>query len=312
MHTHTHKQHDMLVSSVDWSAQTNQIVTCSHDRNAFVWTYDKKANKWNSKMVILRIDRAANHVKWSPNGKKFAVGSSSKKVPVCHYEEEQDWWIAEMVKKHKSSILALDWHPNSQLIATGACDFRCRIFCAYNDKVDDEQNNGPFDGKLEEDPEFGDLICEFSSKGWIESVSWSESGNHLAFASHDATLTVVDFSGEEVTQQVIKMDKLPLRDIKFVGDDKILGVGYNFVPYLFESDGEEFTMTGSIDKQKKKKEVKKASAHSFWQNKTKLGTAKAEAKLKSKHDNTITCLCEKKKGVYTTTGLDGRVFEWTV
>lgn len=209
--------------------------------------------------------------------------------------------------------MSLDWHPNSQLIATGACDFRCRIFCAYIDKVDEEQSNGPFDGKLEENPEFGDLICEFTSKGWIESVSWSESGNLLAFASHDATLTVVDFSGEEVTQQVIKLEKLPLRDIKFVGEKKIIAVGYDFVPYLFESDGDEFTLTGSIDKQKSKVDSgKKASAHSFWQNKTKLGKDKAVAKLKSKHDNTITCIQQKSKNVFTTTGLDGRVFEWKI
>lgn len=29
---HVFKQHDLVISGVDWSAKTNKIVTCSHDR----------------------------------------------------------------------------------------------------------------------------------------------------------------------------------------------------------------------------------------------------------------------------------------
>jgi WD40 repeat protein len=36
---HVLAEHDLLISSVDWSPVNNKIVTCSHDRNAFVWTY---------------------------------------------------------------------------------------------------------------------------------------------------------------------------------------------------------------------------------------------------------------------------------
>ena len=34
---HTLHEHDKHVSSVDWAPVTNLIVTCSHDRNAYVW-----------------------------------------------------------------------------------------------------------------------------------------------------------------------------------------------------------------------------------------------------------------------------------
>ena len=303
----------MCVSSVDWSEATNQIVTCSHDRNAFVWTYDDKEDKWQPKLVILRIDRAANKVRWSPNGKKFAVASSAKKVPVCHFESDNSWWISNMIKKHKSSVLSVDWHPNNQLLATGSCDFRCRVFCAFLPDTDEEQDDGPFTGKLEEEPEFGDLICEFLAKGWIESVKWSPSGKRLAFASHDSALSIVDFSGEDVSQQTIKLQCLPLRDIAFSGEDRILAVGYDFLPYVFEFGGEEWTLTGDVDEQNGKKKVtKKAGAASFWKNKTRTGKATAEEALKSKHDNTITCVRQKGDGVFTSTGLDGRLYQWKV
>lgn len=180
-------------------------------------------------------------------------------------------------------------------------------------EIDKEQDNGPFEGKLEDAPEFGDLMIEFPTKGWVESVVWSPSGKRLAFASHNSVLSVVDFSGEDVDQQILKLDILPLRDITFVSETRILGVGYNFEPYVFDDDGEEWTMTGSIDNTKnEKKKEKKSTAASFWKNKTKLGQTKATKALKSKHDNTITCVRKKKDGVYTTTGLDGRVFEWKV
>jgi actin related protein 2/3 complex, subunit 1A/1B len=79
------------VSGLDWSAVHNKIVSCSHDRNAFVWTFDQENNKWVPALVILRIDRAALDVKWSIDGLKFAVASGAKCVPVCTYEESNDW-----------------------------------------------------------------------------------------------------------------------------------------------------------------------------------------------------------------------------
>ncbi len=36
------------------------------DRNAYVWT--QQGGKWKPTLVILRINRAATHVKWSPLG----------------------------------------------------------------------------------------------------------------------------------------------------------------------------------------------------------------------------------------------------
>lgn len=113
-------QHDMTISAIDWHPLSGMIVTCAHDRNAFVWTYVEEENKWNPSLVILRIDHAANDVKWSPDGKKFAVASASKCVPVCHYDTEGSWWVSKMIKKpHKSTVLCVAWHPNSQLIGRG-------------------------------------------------------------------------------------------------------------------------------------------------------------------------------------------------
>ena len=111
-------EHDMLISAMDWHPTSNFIVTCSHDRNAFVWNYDEAEATWKPSLVILRIERAALDCKWSPDGQKFAVASSAKCVPVCYYEQDNNWWVSKMIKKHKSTVLSLAWHPCSQIIAT--------------------------------------------------------------------------------------------------------------------------------------------------------------------------------------------------
>ena len=118
-------------------------------------------------------------MRWSPDGTKFAVATGSKIVPICYYDSENDWWISKTKhkQKHKSTVLDVAWHPNSQLIATGACDFKCRIFSAYLSGQEEPRDT---DFCKMADFEFGDLIAEFvSSNGWVLGVSWSPSGSHL-------------------------------------------------------------------------------------------------------------------------------------
>lgn len=74
---------------IDWAPESNRIVTCGTDRNAYVWTL--KGEVWKPTLVILRINRAARCVKWSPKENKFAVGSGSRLISVCYFEQENDW-----------------------------------------------------------------------------------------------------------------------------------------------------------------------------------------------------------------------------
>jgi len=99
---HQFKEHFMTVTGIDWNHENNLIATSGQDRNAYVWKNER--NEWKPTLVILRIGRSATCIKWSPNGKKFAVGSGSKQIPVCHYEPTQDMWVAKMIKKRTQII----------------------------------------------------------------------------------------------------------------------------------------------------------------------------------------------------------------
>lgn len=37
-------KHDLRVTSIDWAPKSNRIVTCSADRNGYVWNWD--GQKW--------------------------------------------------------------------------------------------------------------------------------------------------------------------------------------------------------------------------------------------------------------------------
>jgi WD40 repeat protein len=63
---HVLQKHDQLVSGIDWAPMSNKIVTSSHDRNSYVWTLE--GNEWQPTLVILRLNRAAISVDWSPRG----------------------------------------------------------------------------------------------------------------------------------------------------------------------------------------------------------------------------------------------------
>ena len=60
-------------------------MTASQDRNAYVWqqTPDPQTGRtvWKPTLVMLRINRAATFVRWSPLEDKFAVASGARCVP---------------------------------------------------------------------------------------------------------------------------------------------------------------------------------------------------------------------------------------
>ena len=82
-----YSQHDKLITSIDWAPNSNRIVTASQDRNAYVWqqTPDAQTGQliWKPTLVLLRINRAATYVKWSPNEDKFAVASGARFTSYC-------------------------------------------------------------------------------------------------------------------------------------------------------------------------------------------------------------------------------------
>jgi actin related protein 2/3 complex subunit 1A/1B len=313
-------EHDQLVTGIDWAPKSNRIVSCSQDRNAYVWTF--KNNEWKPVLVILRINRAATHVKWSPEENKFAVASGAKCVSVCYFEEDNDWWVSKHIKKHKSTVLDLDWHPNNSLICTASSDFKCRIFSAYIKGVDKQAPNTPW-GSLS-NVAFGEMFAEIDTPlGWVQASKWSPSGNQVAFCAQDSTLYVADVSKGSPQVTYVRYRDLPFRDLLWINENSIVCVGHDCTPVLFQKKGGwQFVQKldtgggGGAGDGSSSSLQKGNSAFKMFQNKVDKGeSTPTETKLNTKHQNCITWIIPYKKSAsnvtqYSTSGLDGNLIIW--
>jgi len=307
---HTLKEHDQVITGIDWSHATNQIVSCSHDRNAYVWTLEGAV--WKPVLVILRISKCATHVKWSPQGNKFAVASGAKCVSVCNYEDDNKWWVSKHIKKHKSTVLRVAWHPNNILLATASTDFKCRIFGAPIKGVDTHPPDTPFGPKLI----FGECYAEIDiCMGWVQSVRWSPSGNLLAFVGQDSTLGVADISSGQpaATAQLVKYNNLPFRDLLFTDENSIVAVGHDCSPILFQNNGGwQFVRQVDSGDTGSAAAAKGPNAFSAFKAKVDKGEEKTATQLNTKHQNCITWIeWVGKTGKYSTSGLDGNLVVWS-
>jgi len=286
-----------------------------------VWEYDQKEDDWRPTLVILRINRAATDVKWSPSGTKFAVASGAKCVPVCHYEKSNNWWISKMIKNHKSTVTSLAWAPNSMVIATGCTDYKARLHSAFiegeglDSASDDDGGWSEMFPKLKT---FGEQLLELgNSKGWVNTVAFSPNGLTLAFAGQGSTVHFTDLkSGKTVD---INQQGLPYLDGRFTSNDAYVGVGYDCNPALYTRSGDKWVLSKLLDSADKK--VAKAAAGSAqaaamakWSESDKrghqVGAEGAADDILTKHTNAITGVRAYSDNELTTCALDGRILFW--
>lgn len=302
-------EHDSLVTGIDWGKTTNRIVTCSQDRNAYVWTLESN-NTWKPTLVILRINRAATSVKWSPKEDKFAVASGAKCLCVCYFEKDNNWWVSKHFKQEvESTVTYLAWHPNNILIAAGGTDNIVRVVSGFVSGIDNRKDvagGTPFGSKLP----FGTLAATFKSNGWVKSVKWSPSGNRLAWICHDATTHFLECATTDHKEQVITQAFLPFQDLEFLDEDRVVAVGHDSNPTLFT-----FAGTWKLDRQldgKKGTAKQVGTAKTFFQDKATLGSEEgaADRNLDTQHQNAITVIHRLDQNSFSTSGLDGNLAVW--
>uniref|UniRef100_A0A2P2L109 Actin-related protein 2/3 complex subunit n=2 Tax=Rhizophora mucronata TaxID=61149 RepID=A0A2P2L109_RHIMU len=321
---HVLQKHDQIVSGIDWSVKSNQIVTASHDRNSYVW--NQEGMEWVPTLVILRLNRAALCVQWSPRENKFAIGSGAKTVCICYYERENNWWVSKLIrKKHDSSVTSVAWHPNNILLATTSTDGKCRVFSTFIKGVDvrDSKAGSSSDSK------FGEQIIQLDlSFSWAFGVKWSPSGNTLAYVGHSSMIYFVDDVGPSPLAQNVAFRDLPLRDVLFVSEKMVIGVGYDCSPMVFAADergiwsfirflGER---KSSFSGSKYGSQFSEAFGKFYGQAKHGASNETIEPSRPrgGVHENCINCIIPLKEAGssrtmrFSTSGLDGRVVIWNL
>jgi actin related protein 2/3 complex subunit 1A/1B len=236
---------------------------------------------------------------------KFAVGSGAKVVSVCHFEEANNWWVSKMIKKMKSTVLSVEWHPsNNGLLATGCSDFKCRVFNAWVKGID----KGASPPK-----KFGEVLSEFDSNGWVHDVSWSPSGNKLAFVSHDSTVSVCDPQNNTILASVLS-PKLPFCKVLFLSESLLVAGGFNFEAVAFGEEQGTWKEKGRYSNEKAKAGGGGGGIRSQWNTRVTTGVAVVDKTVDSTHQNQVTGLRPFFKGgdgstmKFSSSSLDGKVF----
>lgn len=321
----TLKEHDKTVTAVDISPDGTKILTCSQDRNALVWEWN--GTEFKPTLVLLRINRAATCCRWSPDGRKFAVGSLDRVVAVCYYEEENNWWVSKHLKKPmRSTITCIDWHPNGVLLAAGGTDGHARVFSAYIKGLDAKPEPTVWGLKLPFQTLCGDF--ENDTKAWIHGVAFSPLGNALGYAAHDGTVTVVYPGGEGQPPRAfyeVKSNNLPFKSLTFINDSQIVAGGHSCNLVIYQGNEQGW-------KEGKKVEndapiVEPASAgdedvemntsqalHMFKQMDLKGRVTKIQPgkSLPTTHQNTITAVRNYGPGKVSTSGADGKIVIFSI
>ncbi|XP_068118045.1 actin-related protein 2/3 complex subunit 1B-like [Hyperolius riggenbachi] len=310
---HELTEHNGRITGIDWAPNSNRIVTCAADRNAYVWTL--RDGVWKPTLVLLRINRAATCVKWSPQESKIAVGSGSQTVSICYFEKENDWWISKHIKKSiRSTILSLAWHPNNVLLAAGGCDFQCRIFSAYVKEIEDKPSATLWGTKMP----FGELLFESGNHaGWVHGVCFSPNGQYLAWVDHNSCVNVADSTQDKKVSE-LKTENLPFLCVLFVAESRLVAAGHDCAPYLFSYSGPgSIELLNRIDAQKQS--AKSAvSAMQHFRNLDKKAAQEGDASdSDTLHQNSISQLSALDAGdsagfVFSSTGVDGALGIWTI
>ncbi|KAL1783992.1 actin-related protein 2/3 complex subunit 1B [Sigmodon hispidus] len=304
------KQHNVQVTGMDWAPESNRIVTCRTDRNAYLWTL--KGRTWKPTLFILQINRAAHCVRWAPSENKFAVGSGSRVISICYFEQENDWWVCKHIRKPiRSTVLSLDWHPNNVLLAVGSCDFKCRIFSAYIKEVEERPAPTPWGSKMP----FGELMFQSSSScGWVHGVCFSASGSRVAWVSHDSTVCLAD--AKKMVVATLASETLLLA-ITFITENSLMAAGHDCFPVLFIYDSASGTLSFGVPKQSSQRGM---TAREYSQNLDKKasseGGAVKGASLDSLHNSisqiSVLSVGKAKCSQFCTTGMDGGMSIWDV
>ncbi|KAK5681429.1 ARP2/3 actin-organizing complex subunit Sop2 [Elasticomyces elasticus] len=296
--------HDKTITGVDIAPLSGRIVTCSQDRNAYVWE-PSPTGEWKPTLVLLRINRAATGVRWCPNETKFAVGSGARIIAVCYFEEENDWWVSKHIKKPiRSTVTSVAWHPNSVLLAAGSTDGHARVFSSFVKGIDERPEASVWGERLP----FNTVCGEFL--------------NPTA-----GSVTVVYPAGAEMPPKAVisvSTQLLPFTSLLWSSETELVAAGYDCGVYRLSGDTSGWQLTGSLEEAKKERpglEQREESALNMFRSmdlKGRSGGAATEdTKLKTVHQNSISTVRRYEEGNgrvsrISTGGVDGRVVVWTL
>jgi actin related protein 2/3 complex subunit 1A/1B len=304
------ESHVQYVSAIDWNANTNKILSCSHDKTSFVWEYSDK--KWNPSNVVATTKLGYLCCKWNKRGDKFCEGTSAKHLFIGYFNTESNWWMGRNIKCHKSSVVCCEIDPTSLFVISGSMDLRVFVSSCYIENVDKNHLTAKTEPLAQD---FGNIIFEFRANCWLNSVGWNKSGTLGYAAGQNATIGIIDYKDKKI--DLIRCKHSPVTLIIPTGEKSFLAVCYdrNILEYEKKGDNWEIKKTISTDQGQKNAGPAKGNVSKEVEKYQKMGAQKKEnLAVTSKqashlHKSLISSLNIKDKEIITT-DLSGFVKYW--
>jgi actin related protein 2/3 complex subunit 1A/1B len=203
--------------------------------------------------------------------------------------------VSKHIKKPiRSTITTVAWHPNSVLLAAGSTDAHARVFSSFIKGVDARPEPGVWGERLPFNTVCGEYLN--NSAGWVHAVSFSPSGDALAFAAHDSSITVVYPNGaDQPPRAVISVSTqvLPFMSLIWSSESEIIAAGYDCQAYRFRGSEAGWQIAGSLEAKGRPGlgggEREESALNMFRQMDLK-GKVKDDTQLKTVHQNTISTI----------------------
>ncbi|KAI1884623.1 hypothetical protein AGOR_G00228290 [Albula goreensis] len=189
------------------------------------------------------------------------------------------------------------------------------FFSAYIKEVEEKPAPTPWGSKMP----FGEMMFESTgTSGWVHGVSFSDSGNRMAWASHDSTIAVAE-GGKSAVVTSLSSETLPLLCVTFITENSLVAAGHDCYPALFVFDAAKGSITfgGKLDVPKQSAQRGMTARERFQNLDKKATTESKEAVLESLHKNSISQISVLEGGKtkctkFCTTGMDGGMAIWDV
>ncbi len=308
----TLEQHAQSVSGIAWGKTSGLIASCAQDRTAFVWKEEERG-RWTPTRVMLdsSVKRGLTAITFNSLEDRIYISSAAFNVAIGKADPTEPFWTCTVVQPHKSTVTCLAAHPGQEhdrVVASGSTDNTAKIF-TYKGRTMTE-------------------LASFKTRGWVNCVTWSKSGTVLAFATHASEVYFATGTFPQFNTFVavpVTLSLLPLRSVSFIGDEIVIGGGYDFYPIALKQAGGVWKVEGKFTapaQQALKREMSATElARSRFQNESSFGQAETIELPSTKHTNTIsvvTALPEaadktfKKALQFATSSMDGRVELWNL